>query len=276
FCIVPTTRGRERSRPTTEIVDEVAMLVERGTREITLLGQTVNSYGKNLLEGRVPFSELLWKLSEIDGLKRIRYTSSYPRDFKGDLIATIRDCQKVPEHVHLPIQSGDDEVLKAMHRAYTRESYLEIIRDLRLAIPGVGLTTDIIVGFPGETEAQFENTMSLMEEVRFDGAYIYMYSPRPGTPAGEMEQLPMHVRKARLDRLMLRQNEITLANNLACVGQIFEVLVEGQSPRNPATLQGYSREWRMMHFAGSTDLAGELVQVEAIEAHRWGLMGRLV
>ncbi len=275
FCIVPTTRGRERSRPTEEVLTEVAQLVSRGTREVTLLGQTVNSYGKNLLEGRVPFSQLLWKLAEIDELQRIRYISPYPRDFREDLIGTIRDCPKVPEHVHLPAQSGDNDVLRAMHRMYTRESFLEIVRELRAEMPSIGLTTDIIVGFPGETDAQFDNTMSLIEEARFDGAYIYMYSPRPGTPAGEMEQLSMQVRKHRLDRLMARQNEITLDNNQQCVGNIYEVLVEGQSPRNHEMLQGYSREWRMMHFAGPFSLAGELVRVEATEAHRWGLMGRL-
>ncbi|MEQ1823389.1 MAG: tRNA (N6-isopentenyl adenosine(37)-C2)-methylthiotransferase MiaB [Fimbriimonadaceae bacterium] len=276
FCIVPTTRGRERSRATHEIIQEVTQLVDRGTREVTLLGQTVNSYGKNLLEGRVPFSQLLKELAEIDGLKRIRFMSPYPRDFKQDLIATMRDCPKVPEHVHLPLQSGDNDVLAAMHRVYTRESFLEIVRELRAAMPGVGLTTDIIAGFPGETEEQFENTLSLLEEVRFDGAYSFIYSPRPGTPAGEMEQVPIHVRKSRVDRLIARQNEITIENNARCLGRTFEVLVEGPSPKNPSTLQGYSREWRMMHFEGSPELAGELVNVEATEAHRWGLMGRLV
>lgn len=276
FCIVPTTRGRERSRPTEEILEEVTQLVERGTREVTLLGQTVNSYGKNLLEGRVPFSRLLWQLSEIPNLKRIRYTSPYPRDFKEDLIDTIRDCPAVPEHVHLPLQSGDNEVLKAMHRLYTRESYLEIVRELREKMPDIGITTDIIVGFPGETEEQFENTLSMVEEVRFDGAYMFIYSPRPGTPAGDMEQLALHVRKSRMDRLKDLQTSITVERNREQIGKVFEVLVEGTSPKNPEMLQGYSREFRMMHFAGPASLAGQVVPVEAISGHLWGLSGQLV
>lgn len=275
FCIVPTTRGRERSRPTEEIVEEVGKLVARGTREVTLLGQTVNSYGKNLAEGRVPFSELLWKLGAIPDLRRIRYTSPYPRDFRSDLIETIRDCPEVMEHVHLPLQSGNDEVLKAMHRVYTRESFREIVRDLRTAVPSIGLTTDIIVGFPGETEEQFQDTLSLVEEVRFDGAFTFIYSPRPGTLAGDMEQLPLSVRKERLDRLIALQTSITLERNRASVGQTFEVLVEGPSHKDPSRLQGYSREFKMMHFAGDVSLTGRLVQVEATESHLWGLSGRL-
>jgi tRNA-2-methylthio-N6-dimethylallyladenosine synthase len=273
FCIVPTTRGRERSRPTDEIIDEVRRLVDRGTREITLLGQTVNSYGKNLAEGQVPFSELLWKLSEIEGLLRLRYTSPYPRDFRADLIETIRDCPAVMEHVHLPLQSGNDVVLKAMHRVYTADSYREIVGNLRAAVPGIGLSTDIIVGFPGETEEQFEDTLRLVEEVRFDGAFMFIYSPRPGTPAGDMEQLPLHVRKSRMDRLMELQNRISVEKNLEAVGQVFEVLVEGPSPKNRERLQGYTRQFKMMHFDGPEALAGQLVRVRATSAHLWGLNG---
>ncbi len=276
FCIVPTTRGRERSRPNDEIVEEVRLLVERGTREVTLLGQTVNSYGKNLAEGRVPFSQLLWELDEIVGLHRIRYTSPYPRDFRPDLLEAIRDCPSVMEHVHLPAQSGNDEVLKSMRRVYTRDSYLEIVRNLREVVPHIGLTTDLIVGFPGETEEQFEDTLSLVEEVRFDGAFMFIYSPRPGTPAAEMEQLPLSVRKARIDRLIALQTGITVERNRAAVGKTFEVLVEGPSPKNASRLQGYTREFKMMHFEGSSELTGTLVKVEAIEGHLWGLSGRLV
>lgn len=275
FCIVPTTRGRERSRPTDQIIEEVQRLVERGTREVTLLGQTVNSYGKNLAEGQVPFSELLWQLNEIDGLYRIRYTSPYPRDFKQDLIATIRDCPSVMEHVHMPLQSGNDEVLKAMHRVYTIEGYREIVRELREAVPQVAISTDIIVGFPGETEEQFEDTLRLVEEVRFDGAFMFIYSPRPGTPAGDMEQLPLHVRKSRMDRLLELQNRISTEINASMVGREFEVLVEGPSPKNPARLQGYSREFKMMHFEGPASLTGQLVRVRATSSHLWGLGGEL-
>ncbi len=275
FCIVPTTRGRERSRPTEEIVEEVSLLAERGTREVTLLGQTVNSYGKNLAEGRVPFSRLLTMLSEIEGLQRIRYMSPYPRDFREDLIKVIRDNPKVMEHVHLPLQSGNDETLAAMHRVYTRDSFREIVANLRSAVPNISLTTDVIVGFPTETEAQFQETLEFVTEIGFDGAYMFIYSPRPGTPAGDMEQLSLAIRKDRMDRLLTRQNEITVARNEALVGQTFEVLVEGPSPKDPTRLRGYTREFRMMHFPGSADMTGQLVQVEAISAHLWGLSGQV-
>ena len=273
FCIVPSTRGRERSRPTADIVSEVRDLVAGGTREVTLLGQTVNSYGKNLAEGRVPFAHLLWRLHEIDGLKRIRYTSPYPRDFKTDLIQTIRDCPSVMEHVHLPLQSGDDDVLRAMKRLYTRESFLEIVRELRATVPGIALTTDIIVGFPGETEEQFGRTLEIVEAVRFEGAYMFIYSPRPNTAAASMEQLPFAFKQERLKRLIDLQNRITCEINESYVGRELEVLVEGPSPKNPRLLQGYSREFKMVHFEGSSELAGELVTVRAERAHLWGLSG---
>lgn len=279
FCIVPTTRGRERSRPTEEIVAEVRRLAELGTKEVTLLGQTVNSYGKNLAEGRVPFSKLLWLLSGIPGLERIRYTSPYPRDFTPDLISCIRDCPKVMEHVHLPMQSGDNSMLKSMKRLYSVESYSQIVRDLREHIPGVAITTDIIVGFPGETEEQFENTLHLMREIRFDGAFMFIYSPRPGTPAGEMEQLPLLVKKQRFQKLAEMQNSISMEINQALIGKSFEVLVEGASPKDGTIGQGYSREFKMMHFplegADPRDLAGRLVKVRTETAHPWGLGGKL-
>jgi tRNA-2-methylthio-N6-dimethylallyladenosine synthase len=276
FCIVPTTRGRERSRPTAEIIDEVTQLVATGTREVTLLGQTVNSYGKNMPEGKVPFSQLLWQLSKVAGLKRIRYTSPYPRDFKSDVIAAIRDCPPVMEHCHMPLQAGSDSLLRRMKRLYSVESYKAIVSELRQAIPGVGLTTDIIVGFPGETEVEFQGTLDMVEELRFDGAYMFIYSPRPGTPAAEMEQVPQSVKKERLDRLIALQNRITCEINADLVGGEFEVLVEGRSPKNPDVLQGYTREFKMMHFPGSVELTGQLVRVRATESHLWGLKGELV
>lgn len=276
FCIVPTTRGRERSRPTEDILNEVTALASQGTKEITLLGQTVNSYGKNLEEGRVPFSALLTALSEVNGLERIRYTSPYPRDFRADLIEVIAQNPKVMEHVHIPLQSGNNDVLKEMHRLYTRESFLQIISELRRAVPNIGLTTDIIVGFPGETEEQFQDTLSLVEQVRFDGAYMFIYSPRLGTPAADREQLPLHIRKERIDRLIALQQRLTLEVNEARIGQTFEVLVEGPSPKHPGILQGYSREFLMMHFSGPHELVGSLVKVRATGAHPWGLRGELV
>ena len=276
FCIVPTTRGRERSRPTEDIVDEVTALAANGTREVTLLGQTVNSYGKNLAEGRVPFSTLLWKLSKVEGLKRIRYTSPYPRDFKEDLVETIRDCPAVMEHVHLPLQSGNNEVLAAMKRLYTRESFLDIVALLRSLAPGIAITTDVIVGFPGETEEQFDDTLTLVRQIRFDGAFTFVYSPRPGTPAAEMDQLPLAIRQQRLLKLAELQTEITCEINAAAVGRTLEVLVEGPSPKDGGKLQGYSRDFKMVHFPGPPGLAGEIVHVEATQGHLWGLSARLL
>lgn len=276
FCIVPTTRGRERSRPTLDIIEEVSALAQQGTKEVTLLGQTVNSYGKNMPEGKVPFSQLLWKLGEVEGLERIRYTSPYPRDFKSDVIEAIRDCPQVMEHCHMPLQGGNDDLLKRMKRLYTVDSFRTIVKDLREAMPGVGLTTDLIVGFPGETEEEFQGTLDCVREFRFDGAYMFIYSPRPGTPAADMEQLPLALKKERLNTLIDLQRVVTQEINDSLVGQTFEVLVEGVSPRNPNVLQGYSREWRMMHFAGDASQVGQLVKVKATEGHHWGLAGTIV
>ncbi|MGV3617477.1 MAG: tRNA (N6-isopentenyl adenosine(37)-C2)-methylthiotransferase MiaB [Fimbriimonas sp.] len=277
YCIVPNTRGRERSRPTEDILEEVRTLAGQGTKEITLLGQTVNSYGKNLLEGRVPFSELLWRLSEIEGLERIRYTSPYPRDFKADLIETIRDCPKVMEHVHLPMQSGDDEMLREMKRIYTVESYRAIVDELRSTVPGITITTDVIVGFPGETDAQFEATMETFRAIRFDGAYMFAYSIRPGTPAGDRaDQVPAAVKKERLNRLIALQNDITCEINATYLGRELEVLIEGTSHKNPGMLQGYSREFKMVHFPGEAARAGRLARVRVTGSALWGLQGELV
>ena len=276
FCIVPTTRGRERSRPTQDIVREVRALAELGTREVALLGQTVNSYGKNLAEGRVPFARLLELLSGVPGIERIRYTSPYPRDFSPDLIHTIATNSKVMEHCHMPLQSGDDAVLAQMKRLYTVESYCRIVADLRSASPGIGLTTDIIVGFPGETEQQFENTLAIVEKIRFDGAYMFIYSPRPGTPAASLDQVPLEARKERMRRLAEVQARITCEINEGQVGKVFEVLVEGVSPKDPSKLRGYSREFRMMHFPGDPSLAGQIVNVKTTSGHLWGLHGVVI
>ena len=275
FCIVPTTRGRERSRPTEHIVEEVRRLAELGTQEVTLLGQTVNSYGKNLAEGRVPFSALLRILSGIPGIRRIRYTSPYPRDFKSDVIEAIRDVPQVMEHCHMPLQGGDNVLLKRMKRLYTVESFATIVDELRSAVPHIGLTTDIIVGFPEETDEEFQGTLAAMERFRFDGAYMFKYSPRPGTPAADMTQVPRETIESRLKKLMDVQNQITVENNEAHVGQEFEVLVEGQSRRDSTQMQGYSRCYRMMHFPGGPELVGSTVTVRATSAHQWGLAGKV-
>jgi tRNA-2-methylthio-N6-dimethylallyladenosine synthase len=227
-------------------------------------------------EGKVPFSQLLWKLGAIEGLKRIRYTSPYPRDFKTDVIEAIRDCPQVMEHCHMPLQAGNDELLKRMKRLYTVDSYKQIVCELRSAVPEVGLTTDIIVGFPGETEEEFQGTLDAVEEIRFDGAYMFIYSPRPGTPAADMEQVPQAVKKERLNRLIALQNRITCEINESLVGKVFEVLVEGPSSKNPELLQGYTREFKMMHFPGDASRNGRIAKVRATESHLWGLSGELV
>ncbi len=276
YCIVPTTRGRERSRPTVDILEEVRVLADQGTKEITLLGQTVNSYGKNLFEGRVPFSELLWRLSEIDGLERIRYMSPYPRDFKRDLIDTIRDCPKVMEQVHMPLQSGDDKVLQDMKRVYTVHSFKELVADLRASVPGIAITTDVIVGFPGETDHEFENTLRTMEDIRFDAAFMFAYSIRPDTIAGERDdQIDAVTKKQRLTRIMEMQDRITCEANAEYIGRTVEVLIEGVSPKNPDRLQGYSREFKLVNFQGSPSRSGRLARVKIHASHGWGLTGEL-
>ncbi|GMV37389.1 MAG: tRNA-2-methylthio-N(6)-dimethylallyladenosine synthase [Fimbriimonadales bacterium] len=276
FCVVPVTRGRERSRPTEDILREVRELVAQGTREVTLLGQTVNSYGKNLLEGRVPFHLLLRRLAELEGLERIRFTSPYPRDFSDELVETIRDVPQVMEHVHLPLQSGDDEVLQRMKRVYSVNEFLHTVERLREAVPHIGITTDLIVGFPGETEEQFQRTLDVVREVRFDSAFMFAYSTRPGTKAAEMpDQVPEEVKAERLNRLIDLQNGIAVEKNRACVGREFEVLIEGPSDKDRRLLAGYTREFRMMHFPGGPDRAGRLATVRATEGHLWGMMGEL-
>ena len=276
FCVVPVTRGRERSRPTEDILREVRELASQGTKEVTLLGQTVNSYGKNLLEGRVPFHLLLRRIAEIEGLERIRFTSPYPRDFSDELIEAICDVPQVMEHVHLPLQSGDDYVLQRMKRVYSVRDFLATVERLRKAVPNIGITTDLIVGFPGETEEQFERTLDVVREVRFDSAFMFAYSTRPGTKAAEMpDQVPDEVKADRLNRLIEVQNGIAIEKNRALVGHEFEVLIEGPSDKDGRLLAGYTREFRMMHFPGGPERAGRLATVRATEGHLWGMMGEL-
>ena len=274
FCIVPTTRGRERSRASEDILEEVAELAKRGTKEITLLGQTVNSYGKNLMEGKVPFARLLREIASIPGIERIRYTSPYPRDFRDDLVSAHRDTREVMPHCHLPLQSGDDAVLQAMHRVYTIDSFNEIYANIR-TVPGMAVTTDVIVGFPGETEEQFRNTMKVMENLRFDSAFMFAYSPRPDTKAAEMEQVAGETKKRRLNELIDLQNAITCEINESEAGSVFEVMVEGRSEKNPALLKGLTRHFKTMHFPGSAQ-TGDIVQVRADEPHLWGFLGQVV
>jgi tRNA-2-methylthio-N6-dimethylallyladenosine synthase len=274
YCIVPYTRGAERSRRPEDIVREVQQLVDEGFREVTLLGQNVNDYGVDL--GDVTFAQLLRRVNEIDGIERIRFTTSNPWNFTDELMAAIAESEHVVEHIHLPVQSGNNQVLKRMNRTYTREYYLELVDKIRRAVPGVSLTTDIIVGFPGETEEQFQDTLSLIEQVRFDNAFTFIYSPRENTPATRFaDDVSLEEKKERLQRLNEVQYRISREENEKLVGKTFEVLIEGQSKTNKAVLAGRTRTNKLILFPGSPNLAGRLAEVEVTEAKTWTLFGRL-
>ncbi|UFJ42229.1 tRNA (N6-isopentenyl adenosine(37)-C2)-methylthiotransferase MiaB [Brevibacillus humidisoli] len=276
YCIVPYTRGKERSRRPEDVIAEVRELARQGYKEITLLGQNVNAYGKDIEGLSYGLGDLMDDIHKID-IPRVRFTTSHPRDFDDRLIEVLAKGGNLVEHIHLPVQSGSSEVLKKMARKYTREHYLELVRKIKEAIPNVVLSTDIIVGFPGETEEQFQETLSLVEEVGYDSAYTFIYSPREGTPAAGMEDnVPMEVKKERLQRLMDLQNRISLEKNLALEGQVLEVLVEGESKNNPDVLSGRTRANKLVHFAGDKSLIGQFVNVRVTEAKTWTLRGEIV
>ncbi|MBA3349318.1 MAG: tRNA (N6-isopentenyl adenosine(37)-C2)-methylthiotransferase MiaB [Actinobacteria bacterium] len=276
FCIVPAVRGKEVSRRGHEIVEEVESLVADGVVEITLLGQNVNSYGRDL--GGTPlFAELLRALDKVHGLRRIRFTSPHPKDFRADTVAAMAECDSVCEHIHLPLQAGSDRVLKSMKRAYSRARYLDKARMVRAAIPGVAITTDIIVGFPGETEDDFDATLEVVEEVRYDAAYTFQYSSRPGTVAADLPgHLPKEVVQSRYDRLIEVQEAISLEHNRAAVGGTQEILVEGPSKKDPSRLTGRTRTNKLVHFQGDGlgDPDGSLREVVIERAHPHFLEGR--
>ncbi len=275
YCIVPYTRGREKSRPPKEIYEEVARLVDQGFLEVMLLGQNVNSYGKDLEED-INFARLLKMLDRIPGLARIRYTTSHPRDFTDELIDTIADSEKVCEHFHLPLQAGSNNILKQMNRGYTREDYFKLTEKIRQRVPGASITTDIIVGFPGETDKDFYETLDLVRRVRFDAAYTFIYSPRYGTPAAKMrDDISQEAKKERLKKLNQVQNQITLEINKTCEGKTFEILVEGRSKTNPDRWSGRTRTNKIVVFEGEEDLEGKLVDVEIECARTWTLFGSL-
>jgi len=265
FCIVPSTRGEERSRTIPEIVAEVRELVSRGVREVTLLGQIVTSFGRReypAKNGKSGFVQLIEAVHEIEGLERIRFTSPHPKGYGDDLIAAFGRLPKLVEHAHLPVQSGSDRLLKLMHRGYTRERYLGLVRKLREAHPEMALTTDIIVGFPGETEADFAETLSLCREVAFDQAYVFKYSPRRDTPAAALPgQLPDGLIEERHRCLLAQIDELALAKYAALVGQTVQILVEGPSRKNPARFEGRTRSNRIVVFPGSQRHRGELLDV---------------
>jgi tRNA-2-methylthio-N6-dimethylallyladenosine synthase len=273
FCIVPYTRGTERSRPIPEIVDEVRQLVDAGVKEVTLLGQIVTSYGRKDA-GKSAFVNLLTAVNEVPGLERIRFTSPHPKGFGDDLVQAYRDLPKLCEHAHLPVQSGSNRILKAMNRGYSREWFLKIVEKLRAAQPGIAISTDIIVGFPGETEEDFEQTASLMREVQFDQAYIFKYSKRRDTPAADMPgQLSDDVKEQRNRALLEIVNAGMVRKNRELIGQTVEVLVEGHSEKNPQRMAGRTRTNKIVVFPGHERHKGQLLPVRIERATHITLYG---
>ncbi len=277
FCIVPYTRGEERSRTIEDIVSECRELVARGVREITLLGQIVTSFGKRDIpakDGKSAFVQLLEAVHEIEGLERIRFTSPHPKGYGDDLVEAYGRLPKLVESAHIPVQSGSDRLLKAMHRGYTRERFMGIIQKLRRVKPEMGITTDIIVGFPGETEEDFEQTLSLAREADFDNAFIFKYSPRKDTPAATMpDQLPADVKEERNERLLTQLNNQAAKRYEALVGQTAQILVEGPSKRNAARMMGRTRCGKIVVFDGSSRHRGQLMDVKITRAGSFTLYG---
>jgi tRNA-2-methylthio-N6-dimethylallyladenosine synthase len=273
---VPYTRGKERSRRPQDVLAEIRDLARQGFKEITLLGQNVNAYGKDFTDLAYSFGDLMDDVRKID-IPRIRFTTSHPRDFDDHLIDVLAKRGNLVEHIHLPVQSGSTEVLKRMSRKYSREHYLELVDKIRQAIPDAMLTTDIIVGFPGETEEQFQETLSLVRLVRYDSAYTFSYSPRDGTPAASMDDnVPEDVKKDRLKRLNDLMTQIGREQNELLRGQTVEVLVEGESKTNPDVLSGRTRTNKLVLFQGAKELSGQFVHVTITEPQTWVLKGQLV
>jgi tRNA-2-methylthio-N6-dimethylallyladenosine synthase len=278
FCVVPYTRGEEISRPLDDVIAEVTALAAQGVREINLLGQNVNAYRGEMDDGDIAdFALLLHYVAAVDGIDRIRFTTSHPVEFTDSLIEAFGEIPQLVDHLHLPVQSGSDHILKLMKRGHARADYIEKIRKLREVRPNIYLSSDFIVGFPGETDAEFEETMSLIEEIGFDLSYSFIYSQRPGTPAADMpDDVPEEVKKQRLDRLQQRINEMASAISESMVNTVQTVLVEGQSKKNPLQLQGRTENNRVVNFIAHPRLSGQFVDVLITEALANSLRGRIV
>jgi tRNA-2-methylthio-N6-dimethylallyladenosine synthase len=273
---VPLVRGREISRPSGEILGEICELAKQGVREVTLIGQNVNSYGLKE-DGELSFAALLEQVNAIDGIDRIRFTTSHPKDLSYDLIECFGRLKKLCKHLHLPVQSGSNDILQAMNRGYTRERYLDIVTQLRRVCPEIRLTSDIIVGFPGENDADFAETMSLLEEVRYAEIFSFIYSPRRGTVAADInDKIPATVKQNRFDRMLLLQQEISRQTWSADVDTVQEVLVEGESRLGEGQLYGRSTWNRIVNFSGSAELMGKVVSVKITKAYRNSLLGELL
>ncbi len=273
YCIVPYTRGRERSRKPKDILNEVTNLVADGVKEVTLLGQNVNSYKGT---DDIDFADLVYMLNDIEGLERIRFMTSHPKDLSDALIQAYRDCNKLCRNIHLPVQSGSSRVLKEMNRKYTRDDYLSLVRKLRDAVPDITVTTDIIVGFPGESEEDFLETISLAEQVRFDSAFTFLYSIRKGTPAEKFEnQIPEEIKHERFNRLVDTINRISAQKNAEYVGTVQKVLVDGASKNDIMTYSGRTDGFKLVNFKASEDLTGRIVPVKITGSNTFSLIGEL-
>lgn len=277
YCIVPYTRGREKSRRPEDILAEVGRLTADGVKEVTLLGQNVNSYRGESEEGRIwDFTDLIYALNEVPGLERIRFMTSHPKDLSDKLIRAFQECEKLCHYIHLPVQSGSTEVLRRMNRRYSREQYLDLVRKLREAAPDITISTDIIVGFPGETEENFEDTLKLVKEVEYDSAFTFLYSKRTGTPAAEYgDQIPEDVGHARFNRLVDALNAISLKKNESYIGRTMQVLVDGASRKDPGILSGRTEGFKLVDFAGDEKLIGQIVPVTITGGKTFSLRGRL-
>ena len=274
YCIVPYTRGRERSRPLKDIVEECRGLVEEGFQEITLLGENVNSYGKDFHDG-TNFATCLRQVAET-GIPRLRFMTSHPWDFSSDMLEVIASHPNIMKCIHLPLQSGNDEILAQMGRRYTRQKYLDLVKEIREKIPGCAITTDIIVGFPNENEEQFNDTLTLCEEVQYDAAFTFLYSPRKGTPAAAMkDNVPDSVKHERFNRLLKVIEAGVMSHSKEMVGKTYSVLVDGPSKKDPKMLSGYTESGKLINFAGPSALKGAIVSVKVIEDRAFSMIGEL-
>ena len=275
FCIVPYVRGREKSRPSREIIEEVRQLAGMGLKEVCLLGQNVNGYGRGL-EEEISFAELLERINDIEGIERIRFTTSHPKDLSIELIQAFSKLPKLCEHIHLPFQSGSNKILKAMHRGYTKESYIEKIDHLKKVCPSIAVTADVIVGFPGEEEEDFKQTLDLMEKVRFDDLFSFKYSPRKGTRAAQFEdKVEEKIKQERLSILQEMQRGITLQKNQECEDCVEEVLVEDRSKQSAQDVTGRTRSNKIVNFKGDLSLVGRLATVQITKAYAHSLRGEI-
>ncbi|MBC2581367.1 tRNA (N6-isopentenyl adenosine(37)-C2)-methylthiotransferase MiaB [Clostridium sp. DJ247] len=276
YCIVPYVRGRERSRKPEDIISEIEDLVSKGYKEVTLLGQNVNSYGKDLVP-KLSFAELLRKINEVTGLERVRFMTSHPKDLTEDVIEAIAECDKLCDQIHLPVQSGSTRILKKMNRSYTKDQYLELTNKIRAVVPNAAITTDIIVGFPGETDEDFEETLDLARQVQYDSAFTFIYSRRKGTPADEMEdQVDDAVKHERFNRLVEVINDSAAKKNKEYEGRTVEVLVEGLSKNDEAKLMGRTSSGKLVNFIGDKETIGTLVKVKITKVNAFSLAGEQV